>query len=176
MDSWGAFIQNYLVNNVHGETTVYGACEHGALLGPDGTVWASTEGFKLNSSSSVEVAKDDGSSEKITINEFDHIVDAVKNKGDTTKMKKGGVHFMGAKWVVLDGYQGEDYYTQYFRKNGGGAAITITAKGNIVIGSFNLEAKAVLLKDGNQKEIKQSVGNCNNAVDDLSKVLVQSGL
>ena len=176
MDSWGAFIQNYLVNNVHGETTVYGACEHGALLGPDGTVWASTEGFSLNTSSSIEVAKDDGSTEKTTINEFDHIVDAVKNKGDTTKMKKGGVHFMGSKWVVLDGYQGEDYYTQYFKKSEGGAAVTITSKGNVVIGTFNSGREAVLLKDGNQKKIKQSVGNCNNAVDDLSKVLVSSGL
>ena len=153
MDSWGAFIQNYLVNNVHGETTVYGACEHGALVGVDGTVWASTDGFKLNSSSSIEVAKDDGSSEKTTINEFDHIIDAVKNKGDTTKMKKGGVHFMDSKWVVLDGYQGEGYYTQYFKKAEGGAAVTITENGNVVIGTFNSGAKAVHLKDGKQKEI-----------------------
>lgn len=176
MDSWGAFIQNYLVNNVHGETTVYGACEHGALVGVDGTVWASTDGFKLNSSSSVEVAKDDGSTESVTINEFDHIIDAVSNKGDTRKMKKGGVHFMGSKWVVLDGYVGEGYYTQYFKKAEGGAAVTVTEKGNVIIGTFNSGAKAVLLKDGKQKDVKQSVGYCNSAVDDLSKVLVQSGL
>lgn len=176
MDSWGKFIENYLVNNVHGETTIYGACQHGALLGADGNVWAATEGFSLNKNGSCEVAKEDGSKEKISINEFDHIVDALVNRGDAKKMKRGGVHFLGHKWVGLDGFEGKGYYTLYFRRDGGGAAVTRTDKGNLVIGTWNGSAKAVTVKKGQQKEVKQSVGFCNNAVDDLSKVLVSSGL
>mmetsp|Transcript_33187 Transcript_33187/g.34489 ORF Transcript_33187/g.34489 Transcript_33187/m.34489 type:complete len:177 (-) Transcript_33187:80-610(-) len=176
MDSWGKILENYIVNNVHGDTTIYGACEAGALIGADGTVWAATQGFALNPSSKIKVAKEDGTSEETTINELDHIKDAITNQGDTQKMKKGGVHFLGTKWVVLDGYQGEDYRTQYFRKEGGGAAITMTSKGNLVLGTWTQTTKAISVKDGVQKEVKQSVGFCNNAVDDLSKVVVGSGL
>ena len=176
VDSWGAFIQNYLVNNVHGETTIYNACESGALFGPDGTIWASTEGFKFNPASKVTVSKDDGTTEEITINEFDHLKDAIEKNGDTTKMKRGGVHFMGIKWVVLDGFKGEGYYTQYFKRDGGGAAVTRTDNGNYCLGTWNAQVKAVTAKGDDKKEVKQSVGFCNNAVDDLSKVLAQSGL
>lgn len=176
VDSWGAFVTNYLINNVHGDTTIYGACNAGALIGGDGTVWAATEGFKLNDKAKIKVAKDDGSTEETSINEFEHISDAITNKGDTTKMKKGGVHFLGHKWIVLDGFSGEDYYTQYFKRDGGGAAISKTAKGNYIFGTWDAAQDAVTMKDGKQKKVKQSVGFCNNAVDDLSKVLVQNGL
>ena len=176
MDSWGAFITNYLVNSVQGDTTVYGACETGALVGKDGGIWASTEGFKLDAATKVKVAKDDGSSEEITINEFDHVMDAIANKGDTTKMKKGGVHFMGRKWIVLDGFQGEGYYTQYFKRDGGGAAISLTDNGNLIVGTWSAETKCVTMKGEVKKDVKQSVGFCNNAVDNLSKVLVENSL
>ena len=176
MDSWGQFISNYLVNNVHGDTTIYGACDAAALIGADGTTWAATEGFALKKDSKISVKKDDDSVETTTIDEFDHIKDAIAQKGNTQKMKKGGVHFLGHKWVVLDGFTGEDYYTQYFRREGGGAAITITAKGNFILGTWDASKEATTLKDGVTKKVKQSVGFCNNAVDDLSKVLVQSGL
>ena len=146
VDSWGAFIQNYLVNNVHGDTTIYNACEAAALIGADGTVWASTEGFAFNPSSPISVAKEDGTTETANINEFEHIKDAIVNRGNTSKMKKGGVHFSGKKWVVLDGFEGEDYYTQYFKRDGGGAAITMTKSGNFVLGTWNASVKAVTLK------------------------------
>jgi hypothetical protein len=176
MDSWGKFIDNYLITSVVGNTTVVGACDHGALIGGDGTIWAATQGFSLNASSKVDVAKDDGTTEKITINEFEHIKDAVVNKGDALKMKKGGVHFGGHKFIVTDGFQGEGYYTQYFKSNEGGAAVTLTIAGNYIIGTWNSSKNASVTKDGNTKNTKQSVGFCNNAVDELSKVLVQSGL
>lgn len=176
MSSWSQFIEGYLVNNVHGETTIVNACEAGALIGADGTIWACTQGFALNASAKVEVAKDDGSKETITINEFDHIKDAITHKGNTQKMKKGGVHFLGLKWVVLDGFSGEGYYTQYFKSQTGGAAVTVTSAGNYIIGTWNSQKDATVTKDGVAKKVKQTVGFCNNAVDDLSKVLVQSGL
>lgn len=176
MESWGAFIQNYLVNNVHGDTTIYNACDAGALIGGDGTTWAATEGFVLNKQSKISVKTEDDTVETITIDEFDHIKDAIEHKGNTQKMKKGGVHFLGHKWVVLDGFAGEDYYTQYFRRDGGGAAITKTSKGNYVVATFDSSKEATTLKEGAQKKVKQSVGFCNNAIDDLSKVLVQNGL
>ena len=174
VEGWAGFVQNYLVNNVHGDTTIYNACEHGAIIGPDGTVWASTQGFELKTNTKIKVAKEDGSEEEITISsELDHIVDAVKNEGDTKKMKKGGVHFLGKKWVVLDGFSGEGYRTQYFRREGGGAAATVTDKNVTVIATWAAENKAVTLKGDVQKEVKQCVGFCNNAVDDLSKVVAQ---
>ena len=176
MDSWGKFIEGYLINNVHGETTIVGACDQAALIGADGTVWAATQGFELKDSNKVEVSKEDGSKDHVTINEREHILDAITNKGDTTKMKKGGVHFLGHKWVVLDGFNGEDYYTQYFKRDAGGAAVTRTTNGNLIIATWDASKSATVTKDGNSKTTKQSVGFCNNAIDDLSKVLVSSGL
>lgn len=176
MDSWGQFIDGYLINNVRGETTITGACESAALVGGDGTVWAATQGFSLNASATITVSKDDGSSEQVNINEFDHIKDAITHKGDTQKMKKGGVHFNGSKQVVTDGFLGEGYYTQYFKNPNGGAAVTQTGAGNYIIATWNSGKDASVTKDGHTKKVKQSVGFCNNAVDDLSKVLVQSGL
>ncbi len=176
MESWGQFINAYLINNVRGDTTITGACHAAALVGGDGTVWASTDGFALKTNSSVQVAKEDGSNENISINEFDHIKDAIQHKGDTLKMKKGGVHFLGQKWVVTDGFQGEGYYTQYFKSSNGGAAVTLTTGGNFIIATWEASKDATVTKNGTAKKVKQSVGFCNNAVDDLSKVLVQSGL
>jgi len=176
MESWGQFINAYLINNVRGDTTITGACHSAALVGGDGTIWAATEGFSFNSNSKVKVAKDDGSYEEISINEFDHIKDAIEHKGDTSKMKKGGVHFGGNKFIVTDGFQGEDYYTQYFKESEGGAAVTKTKAGNYIIGTWKASADCNITKNGASKKVKQSVGFCNNAVDDLSKVLVQSGL
>ena len=91
-------------------------------------------------------------------------------------MKKGGVHFGGQKYIVTDGFQGEGYYTQYFKSSTGGAAITKTGAGNYVIGTWCATKGASVTKDGNTKSVKQSVGYCNNAVDELSKFLVQSSL
>lgn len=176
MDSWGKFIDNYLITSVVGPTTIVGACHQAALIGGDGTIWAATQGFSLNASAKVDVAKDDGSSEQVTINEFDHIKDAVEKKGDASKMKKGGVHFGGSKFIVTDGYQGEGYYTQYFKSSTGGAAITKTDSGNYVIATWDSSKPSSVSKDGHTKNTKQTVGNCNNAVEELSKVLVQSGL
>ena len=174
--SWGQFIEGYLINNVHGETTITNACESAALVGSDGTIWASTQGFVLNPSSKVDVSKEDGSKEQITINEFDHIKDAVDNKGDVSKMKKGGVHLLGRKYFATDGFQGEGYYTQYLKSPEGGAAVTKTQAGNFVVATWNASKESTVTKDGNSKKVKQTVGFCNNAVDDLSKVLVQSSL
>lgn len=177
MDTWGKFIENYLITSVNGNTTVVGASDKAALIGGDGTVWAATSGFSLNSNNAVDVAKEDGTTEKVTINEFEHIKDAVDKKGDVSKMKKGGVHFGGQKYVVTDGFEGEGYYTQYFKStNSGGAAITRTENGNYVIATYDTSKEATIIKDDNTKKTKQSVGFCNNAVDNLSKVLVQSNL
>jgi hypothetical protein len=176
MDSWGKFIESYLITSVNGSTTVVGACDQAALVGGDGTVWAATSGFNLDASKEVEVSKEDGTTEKIKVNEFDNIKDAVEKKGDASKMKKGGVHLLGNKYVVTDGFEGEGYYTQYFKSTNGGAAVTKTGAGNYIIGTYDTSKKASVTKDDNTKEAKQSVGFCNNAVDNLSKVLVQSNL
>ena len=176
MDSWGKFIESYLITSVVGPTTVVGACDQAALIGGDGTVWAATQGFALESAKEVSVGKEDVSTENIKIDEFEHIKDAILHKGDVSKMKKGGVHFGGLKYVVTDGYTGEGYYTQYFKSSNGGAAVTVTSAGNYIIATYDTSKPATVVKDSVTKSTKQSVGYCNNAIDELSKVLVQSGL
>ena len=176
MDSWGSFINGYLVNNVHGDTTICGAVDAAALVGADGTVWAATHGFELKTSSKIHVGKEDGTTEEIHIDERAHLLDAIQHKGDVTKMKRGGVHFNNKKFLVTGSNEGEGYYTQYFKSDNGGAAVTLTGAGNLIIATWNAEKDASVTKDGKTKQTKQSVGFCNNAVDDLSKVLVQSGL
>ena len=170
-NNWAPLLQNYLINNVHGDTTIYNACEYAAIIGEDGTAWAATEGFEFNTANKIKVNKEDGSTEEVTVNEFEHLKDAIAHRGDTGKMKKGGVHFLGHKWITLDGFQVEEYFTQYFKRNGGGCAVTMCDTGRIVMGTWNAEKKAITLKGDVQKDVKQSVGFCNNAVDDLSKVI-----
>jgi hypothetical protein len=184
-NQWLNILNAYLVNSVQGSNTYYGISEHAAIMSKNdgGAVWVSTDGFKFNSALSVEVAKEDGSSEKVTINEFNNLLSAIAARGDPSKMAKGGVYFMGHKWVVIDGFEGTGYYTQYLKREGGGAAVTLTNNGTVALVTFDKSKDMRVLKQGDdekafaeRKPMKQAVGYVNQGIDGLSKYLIEAGL
>lgn len=168
--SWQDYVNNYLVNYVDANSgkTASNVCEHGAIIGnTDGTVWASTPGFTLQTYTT-EVEKDDGTTANVEINEFTNLLDAFNNQGTTSKV--GGIRIHKEKYfsVSFDGEKG----VLYLKKNGGGACV---AKSNLgfVIGTYSSKLK---LKNLNGAEEPQNPGMTNRACEDLQKFLTDNSL
>lgn len=168
--SWQDYVNSYLVNftDVHTGQTASNVCEHGAIIGnTDGTVWASTPNFTLQSYTA-EVEKDDGTTQQVTIEEFANLLDAFNNKGATSKA--GGIRIAKEKYFIVsfDSERG----VMYLKKSGGGACV---AKSNLgfVIGTFASKLKA---KNFHGTEEPQNPGLTNRACEELQKFLLENNL
>ena len=169
--SWQDYVNGYLVNwvDTNADNKAYtNICEHGALVGNgDGTVWAKTDKFNFGVIN-VEVEKEDGSgTEKIEINEFANLKDAMDNAG--TASRKGGLRINTEKYFMVN-FDG-DKNVMYLKKNGGGACV---AKSGLayIIGTFNSSMKSNV----GGKEVPQSPGNCNLVCEKLQEFLVSNNL
>jgi hypothetical protein len=168
--SWQDYIDNFLVNfcDQNKGVSASNVCETGAICGnQDGTIWASTPGFQLKTDT-VDVDTDDGSTEKVTLSEFNNLVNVFENKGRSTA--KGGVRINGEKYFVVS--FDEENNIVYLKKSGGGAAV---AKSNLgfVIGTFSSSKK---LKNFHDNEEPQNPGMTNRVVEELQKFLVNNNL
>ncbi len=169
--SWQDYIDNYLVNfhDANKNATASNVCESGAIVGnQDGTVWASTPGFKLGSEE-VEIQKDDGSGTfKTTINEFSNLLDAFTNNGVVKAV--GGIRINGEKYFIVS--FDADRSILYLKKAGGGAAV---AKSNLgfVIGTFSSSKK---LKNFHGQDEPQNPGMTNRVVEELQAFLTANNL
>ena len=169
--SWQDYVSSYLTNftDANSGKTASNVCEHGAIVGnTDGTVWASTTNFKLDPSFTVEVEKDDGSTEKAVVNEFESLLDAFTNKGLPTK--KGGVRINHEKYfpVLFD----EERGVLYLKKSGGGAAVALSNLA-FVIGTFSSKLKLTNL---NGVVEPQNPGYTNRVVEELQTFLKENSL
>jgi hypothetical protein len=169
--SWQDYIDNYLVNfnDANKNATASNICESGALVGnQDGTVWASTAGFKLGSEE-VEIEKDDGSGTyKTTINEFNNLADAFNNNGVSKAV--GGIRINGEKYFIVS--FDADRNILYLKKSGGGAAV---AKSNLAfaIGIFSSSKK---LTNFHGQQEPQNPGMTNRVVEELQAFLTANNL
>jgi hypothetical protein len=169
--SWQDYIDNYIVNftDQNKGATAYNICESGALCGnSDGTIWASTPGFKLGNES-VEVEKDDGSGTyKTNINEFNNLVNAFSNNGVCTAV--GGIRLNGEKYFIVS--FDEHRQILYLKKSGGGAAV---AKSGLAfaIGIFSSSKK---LKNFHGQDEPQNPGMTNRVVEELQAFLTANNL
>jgi hypothetical protein len=169
--SWQDYIDNYLVNftDANKGVTATNVCEAGALCGnADGTIWASTAGFKLGSEQ-VEIEKDDGSGTyKTNLNEFNNLLNAFNNNGVCTAV--GGIRLNGDKYFIVS--FDADRQILYLKKSGGGAAV---AKSNLAfaIGIFNSSKK---LKNFHGQEEPQNPGMTNRVVEELQAFLNANSL
>jgi hypothetical protein len=168
--SWQDYVTSFLVNNTDANSgkTATNLCEHGAIIGnTDGTVWASTPGFTLDKYS-LDQEKEDGTKEKIEVDEFASLADAFNNQGNTSR--KGGIRIHKEKYfsVSFD----SDRNVLYLKKNGGGAAV---AKSNLgfVIATFSSKLKST---NYNGAEEPQNPGLLNGAVEKLQTFLVDNSL
>ena len=168
--SWQDYVNAYLIYNtdVNRGKTASNVCEGAAIIGnTDGTVWASSTGFNIGKYT-IEIEKDDGSSEKAEIDEFQNLLDAFNNNGVATR--KGGIRLNNEKYFIVS--YDEERNVLYLKKSGGGAAI---AKSNLafVIGTFSNKLKAI---GYNGAEEPQNPGLTNGAVESLQKFLLENSL
>jgi hypothetical protein len=169
--SWQDYIDNYLVNfpDANKNASASNICESGAIVGnQDGTIWASTAGFKLGSEQ-VEIEKDDGSGTyKATINEFNNLADAFNNNGVSKAV--GGIRLNGEKYFIVS--YDSDRNILYLKKAGGGAAI---AKSNLgfAIGTFSSSKK---LTNFHGQQEPQNPGMTNRVVEELQAFLTANNL
>lgn len=174
-NTWADFVTGYLVNSVQGKKTLSNCCEHGAIVGADGTLWAGTSGFNLNRSSKVRCSNEEGDDQYITIDEFANLAEVLN--GNLSVDKKGGVHIMGKKYVAIDSFPVLDVCkVQIFKSENGGAAVGKTSQGNYVIATFSINNTLEVTEGGKTEQKKQVGGFLNNAVTNLVTVLHQSGL
>jgi hypothetical protein len=170
--SWQDYVNAYLLNwtDPNNGKTAYNICDQGAIIGnQDGTIWASTPGFALKTSETVEVDREDGNgTEKVTLNEITNLLDAFNNKGEAKQ--KGGIRINGEKYfpVSFDA----DNNILYLKKSGGGAAVAKSGLG-LVIGIFNSSKK---LKNLHGNEEPQNPGMTNRVVEELQKFLLANNL
>lgn len=168
--SWQDYINNFLVNftDANKGVSASNVCESGAIIGnQDGTIWASTPGFELKTST-VEVDKDDGTTEQVSLVEFNNLVDCFNNKGRSNA--KGGIRINGEKYFVVS--YDDDSTILYLKKSGGGAAV---AKSNLgfVIGIFSSSKK---LTNFHGNEEPQNPGMTNRVVEELQRFLISNNL
>jgi profilin len=168
--SWQDYVDAFLVNytdQTSGKTAT-NIGEHGAIIGnTDGAVWASTAGFSLGNYNT-DIAKDDGTTQSVQVNEFANLSDAFANNGATNKA--GGIRINNEKYYIVsfDAQEG----VMYLKKAGGGAAV---AKSNLgyVIGTFVSNKKQTGL---NGQQEPQNAGTMNRAVEALKTFLLDNNL
>jgi hypothetical protein len=167
--SWSQFVDNYLVNRVNQNTgqVSYNVCEHGAIVGFDGSVLAATPEFALGSySESVLMA--DGTSSMAQIDELATLHDAFQNGGMTSR--PGGIRIHREKYFVVS-YDSERNL-MFLRKRNGGACVAKSGTA-YVIGTFSAARKT---KDFSGREDPQNPGAVNIACISLQDVLLNSGV
>jgi hypothetical protein len=162
--SWSDYVNCYLVNLTDNDKEHKNVCEHGLIVGMDGTVWASTAGFKFGTET-VKVEKEDGSGTvDVQLNEFVNLKDALDNNGVCSKA--GGLRLNGKKFFMVN--FDKDKNVMYLKTSGGGAAVAKSNLG-IVIGLWSGDKK---MGDGTP----QNAGIANLAVEKLQEFLVTNNL
>lgn len=169
--SYSQLVDAYLINSTDQETgeTMQHVCEHGALIGQDGTPWAASPGFSLDTYDAV-VDQGDGTSSSVRIDEFAALVEAYRNQGATTR--PGGIRLHREKYFPISYISTENGGLLCLRKRNGGACVAKSNKAYI-IGIFSSGRK---IRDMGGREVPQNPGATSLACKSLMDLLVSSEL
>ena len=144
--SWAAYISNSLVNRQDANKHVYNNVLTGAAIyGHNGTEWATTQGLTIKPDEIKAIA-----------NVFNQKTNSIPS-----------IVFGGKKYQITHYEQGKFMYCKI---KDGGATVAKT-KQAYIFGIYNTTQKYKY--DG--KEMPQSVGMCNTAVEELANSLVSQG-
>ena len=144
--SWAAYITNSLVNRQDAAGHVYNnVLTEAAIMGLDGAEWAKTAGLTVKA------------------DEVKALVTLLAQKDNTTP----SVLIGGKKYQVTNFESGK---VVYLKIKDGGATVAKTNKA-LIIGVYSTTKKYKV--DG--KELAQSVGMCNTAVEELANQLSGQG-
>lgn len=168
--SWTDYVNGYLINNTDVNTgkTMTNVVEHAAIIGnTDGTVWASSPGFTLESYK-VTLDGEDGTPFEANINEFANLLDAFSKNGITSL--QGGIRINKEKYFSVS--MDNDRNVLYLKKSGGGACV---AKSNLafVIATWNSKLKET---NYNGAQVPQNPGDANKACESLQAFLIENSL
>ncbi len=168
LDSWTQAITNYLMNvDVPGTgVTASNVCEHAAMIGDDGTPWAATPGFSLQSYS-LTVDSADGGTRSARIDELSRLRLAFQHRSGP----EDGLRLNREKYFLIHHYV--DKNILYLKKTGGGACIA--RSGQCFIISTYSDGK-VMTKRGSEEMSPQDFGMVIRGCVRLQGLLLENGL
>ena len=140
--SWNDWVKNSLINCTDHGHSYMNVLTHGAIVGFNGAVWASTEGLDIKP-------------------------DEVKKLDELFKQSENNTPsiIIGGKKYQVTHYEPNAFV--YLKIKEGGATIAKTNQA-YVVGIYSTAKK---YKTGEGKELPQSVGMCNTVVENLAATL-----
>ena len=138
-------------------------CQHAAIIGNDGSPWATTSEWPGLSEYEHEQDTEDGGTTNVKVNEHKAAMQAaVGNRTPTI----AGIRMGGMKYVLTN-YDASCNMSMLTKQGGGGAAVMKT-KNAIVIGMWNKDA--VMTNNMNQNS-----GDCSLQVEKVANLLKEAG-
>ena len=107
-------------------------CEHAAIIGNDGSIWACTKDFPELTEYDAEVEKDDGSFHTVNVKEL-AIAKAITTGNRTPSA--AGIRLGGRKYVMTT--HDPDANIASLMRIGGGGASVMKIKNGVIISMFN---------------------------------------
>ena len=141
---------------------VTNVCEHAAIYGHDGSLWAGSAGFALYNYQ-FDLTQEDGSKKKVDVNEFKCAFEAT---GGNRRPCEAGIRMANQKYMFIQ--HNPTPQSVYLGREGGGGACVARTKTAIVIGIWN---KAASMSNGQL----QNAGDCNENVEKIADYLRSSG-
>ncbi len=137
-------------------------CEHAAIYGTDGTLWAASPGFQLYNYS-FDMTLEDGSKKSVPVNEFTAALEATKGNRKGTE---AGIRMANQKYMLVK--HNPENNSAYLGREGGGGACVARSNTAVVIGIWN---KAGQMSNGQL----QNAGDCNDLVEKMGEYLKGNG-
>ena len=160
MSGWDAYI--YQIQNRYNpdtqQYTLTNVCEHAAIYGTDGTLWAASPGFQLYNYA-FDLTQEDESKKSVQVNEFTAAHEASKGNRKGTE---AGIRMANQKYMLIK--HNPESASAYLGREGGGGACIARSNTAIVIGIWN---KAGTMSN-NQL---QNAGDCNDLVEKMAEYL-----
>ena len=136
MSGWESYI--YQLQNKYDSTTqkylLTNVCEHAAICGLDGSVWAASAGFNLYNYA-FNLQLEDGSTKSVNVNEFVTALEATKGN---RKGSEAGIRMANQKYMLVK--HTPENNTAYLGREGGGGACISRTNSAVVIGVWNKAA------------------------------------
>ena len=151
MSGWQDYVYQLLNSyNPNDDTWKNNVCEHAAIYGIDGELWAASPGFEL-STYDFNLTLEDESQKSVNVNEFTTALEATKGNREGSE---AGIRMGNQKYVMIR--YNPDQNVAYLGREGGGACVARTNMA-VLIGIWN---KAGVMSN----ELLQNSGDCNIAV------------
>ena len=164
MSGWDGYI--YQIQNVYDATTqsykLTNVCEHAAIYGHDGSLWAGSQNFKLDNYKH-KVEQEDGSFKEVDVQEFKCAFGA---SNGNRKPSDAGIRMNHQKYMFITHDPAKK--STYLAREGGGGACVVQTKTALIIGVWH---KGTAMSNGQM----QNQGDCNENTENVAEFLAGQG-